>query len=409
MRWFLIVILVVVALVGIGAVTFVRKWPFAREAITKTLQDRFDRNVEIRDFQRTYFPPGFVADQVSFEHRLRKDLPPLITVRKLIVQGSYSGLIGFHKSVPKIQVIGLHILIPPKRKDGKSRNIMPLRAGKSNTLDVGEMKTNDAVLEFQSSDPEKEPFRLELHELILKHIGSGGPISFQTTLRNTKPPGEIRSEGKFGPWNPDDPGSTPVSGSYAFANADLGVFKGVTGTLSSTGNFHGTLDQIDCNGVADVPNFQVRGSKHIVHLATEFQADVDAANGDTRLHNVRSRMQRTTVLSEGGVLGRPGRKGKIAALDMTVKEGRIDDFLRLFTGQKDASMTGPITLHAKVEVPSDKRKFLQKLNLEGDFGIGGAKLTNPSVQVPINKLSQSANGESKKQQAEDPRTVLSNI
>ena len=409
LHWLLIIGVLGVALAAIGAFTLARKWPFTREAMTRTLQERFARTVDIRSFRPTYFPPGCVAEEVSFEHRVRKDLPPLITVRKLIVTGSYSGLIGFHKSVPAIQVIGLHVLIPPRRKDGESRNIMPLTAGKSNTLGIGEMKTNDAVLEFRSNDPAKEPYRIQIHELILEHVGSSGPISFHATLRNAKPPGEVRSEGQIGPWNADDPGSTPVSGSYSFANADLGVFKGIVGTLSSTGKFQGTLDRIECNGIAKVPNFRVRSSSHIVPLATEFQAEVDAANGDTHIHDVHSRMQRTTVLSKGGVLGRPCRKGKTVELEMSVKEGRIDDFLRLFTGQKTPSMTGPIMLHAEVEVPSDSRPFLQKIILKGDFGIGGAKLTNPSVQVPINKLSESAHGESRKEQAEDPRTVLSNV
>ncbi len=410
LRWTLLIDAIVIVLAAIfGAITLARKWPFTREAMTKTLQGRFAGTVAIRNFRRTYFPPGCVAEEVSFEHRVGHDGPSLITIRKLIVTGSYSGLLGFHKSVPQIQVIGLHVRVPPKRKDGKSHNIMPLMDNKLQSLGIGEMKTNNAILEFRSNDRAREPFRLLIHELILYHLGSSGPISFHASLRNTEPPGEIRSEGQFGLWNADDPGSTPVSGSFTFANANLGVFKGISGTLSSTGKFRGTLDQIECNGRADVPNFQVHGSKHVVHLATEFQAEADAGNGDTKLHNVRSNMQQTTVLSEGGVSGRPGQKGKTVALDMTVKEGRIDDFLRLFTGQKNPSMTGPITLHATVEVPSDSRRFLQKLSLQGDFGIGGARLTNARVQAPLNQLSESAQGESKKEQAEDFRTVLSNM
>src|SRR5216684_5961018 len=38
-----------------------------------------------------------------------------------------------------------------------------------------------------------------------------------------------------------------------------------------------------------------------------------------------------------------------------------------------------------------------------------APRTNAEVQVPLNRLSQSARGENKKQEAEDPETVLSNL
>jgi len=50
---------------------------------------------------------------------------------------------------------------------------------------------------------------------------------------------------------------------------------------------------------------------------------------------------------------------------------------------------------------------LRKLDLAGSFGIGSERFTAPEVQQPINALTESARGENKKQQAEDPETVLS--
>jgi hypothetical protein len=147
----------------------------------------------------------------------------------------------------------------------------------------------------------------------------------------------------------------------------------------------------------------------MVHLSTDFQAVVDGTNGDTQLQNVRSRFQRTTVLSSGGVSGHPGQQGKTAALEMTVKDGRIDDLLRLITEDKNPSMTGSVSLHAKVKVPPGPLGFLKKLELEGDFGIGNERFTNAEVQVPLNRLSESARGENRKQEAEDPETALSNL
>jgi hypothetical protein len=94
---------------------------------------------------------------------------------------------------------------------------------------------------------------------------------------------------------------------------------------------------------------------------------------------------------------------------MAVNTGRIEDLLLLVTDEKRPALTGSITLHAKVEVPAGPPGFLRKLDLVGSCGIGSGQFTNPKVQQPVNALTQSADGENKKQQAEDPDTVLSKL
>ena len=94
-RW-LQIALAFVAIAAISWVFLSRTWPFTEQAVKKALQDRFARQVEIRSFRMTYLPPGCVVDGVSFLHRTRKDLPPLITVQSLIIRGSYAGLLGIH-------------------------------------------------------------------------------------------------------------------------------------------------------------------------------------------------------------------------------------------------------------------------------------------------------------------------
>ena len=256
-RWCLILGTFVVVIVGGVTILLVRNWPFTRQAVTAALQDRFARTVEIRSFRTTYFPPGCVAEGISFLHRTHKGLPPLITVRMLIVQASYAGMFSFHKRVGQVQVIGLHVLVPPKGPNGQSNGVMPLTDSSSNdSLAIGEIRADGAVLEFMSSRHDQEPFKLEVHQLMLDHVGENGPIFYRATLLNTAPPGEIRSTGEFGPWNSEAPGSTPVSGSYTFDNANLGVFEGIAGTLSSRGKFSGTLEHIESDGEADVPKLQ---------------------------------------------------------------------------------------------------------------------------------------------------------
>ena len=61
-------------------------------------------------------------------------------------------------------------------------------------------------------------------------------------------------------------GKTAVSGEYVFQQADLGVFRGIAGLLSSSGKFAGVLDRIEVQGVTDTPHFTVTSSSHQVHL-----------------------------------------------------------------------------------------------------------------------------------------------
>ncbi|MGO8733323.1 MAG: AsmA-like C-terminal region-containing protein [Terriglobia bacterium] len=407
-RWWLIIGASLTVIAGIVLVVLACNWPYTQQAVTKALQDRFARTVQIRSFRKTYFPPGCVAEGVSLLHRQRKGLPPLITVQTLTIRGSYNGLLRIHKRLDEVEVKGLHVLIPLPDPSVQTSNVMPLTTSTTGaSITIGEIATDGALLEFMPRQPGQEPFKLFVHQLTLDNVGEKGVIPYHAALSNTEPPGEIRSEGKIGPWNENDPGSTPVTGSYGYEHANLAVFEGISGTLSSRGKFSGTLGHIDANGEIDVPDFRVSGSSHTVHLFSKFQAVVDGTNGDTYLQNVDAHFQRTTVTSNGSVVGRPGQQGKTVRLEMTVNGGRIEDLLSLITDEKRPSMTGSIKLHAKVQVPPGPPEFLRKLDLAGSFGIGSERFTNPDIQEPVNALTQSAGGENKKQQAEDPETVLS--
>ena len=409
-RWSLIVGSLLVIALGLVTILFVRNWPFTRQAVIVALQDRFARTVEIQSFRRTYFPPGFVAEGVSFEHRKRKDLPPLISVRTLIVKAGYIGMLTPQKHLSEVQVIGLHVTVPPKNPDGQPSPVMPLtESNKNDTLAIAEIDTDDAVLEFMPRQAGGEPFKMDLHRLTLSHVGGSGPIAFRASLANTEPPGEIHSAGQIGPWNEDDPGITPVSGSYNYENVNLGVFEGIAGTLSSKGKFSGTLGRIETEGGVDVPDFHVSGSKHTVQLSTEFRALVDGTNGDTYLQSVQSHFERTTALTSGHVTGQPGQHGKAVALEMTMSDGRIDDLLCLVTQEKNPSMTGSAGFRASIKVPPGPPGFLKKLGVEADFGLGHDRFTDAAVQGPLNKLTESGRGENKQQQADDPETALSDL
>jgi limonene-1,2-epoxide hydrolase len=209
-------------------------------------------------------------------------------------------------------------------------------------------------------------------------------------------------------WRKDDPGTTPLSGEYTFDHADLGVYRGIAGILTSKGKFNGPLKHIDIEGFTDIPDFEVTSSGHLVELITQFSAYVDARHGDTFLQRVDAHFSRTHVVAEGSIAGIRGRKGKTALLTLTSQQGRIEDVLGLFVKESRAPMSGKLALKAKVEIPSGNEPFLDRVKLQGGFGIDEGTFTKPDRQKEINKLSAGARGESKEEK-EDPETVLSDL
>ncbi len=144
-------------------------------------------------------------------------------------------------------------------------------------------------------------------------------------------------------------------------------------------------------------------------IFSNFHATVNGTNGDTYLTRVESHLGRTTIISEGDVKGRSGQHGKTVALTVSVNQGRIEDLLRLFTGSARPAEIGNVRLRTKVELAPGPQAFLRRLRLDGEFGIGNGHFTDPQLQQPVNRLAESARGETKHQEELDTTIVVSNL
>jgi len=398
--------LAMVVILAAAVVFLAWHWPFTRETVLKDLEEASMSKVDIGAFHGTYFPrPGCVLEHVTFQHNLESGSPPLITIQRLRVESGFSGL--FTKHVRRIRAEGLRILIPPR---GSGEHFQTLQRS---TFVIDDLIADGGILEVASRDPSKQPLQFAFHNFALSNVGSDGPASFQAKLSNPEPPGEITTTGKFGPWNPDDVGKVTVSGEYLFQQADLGVFRGIAGLLSSSGKFSGTINRIEVQGLTDMPSFTVTSSSHRVQLKTQFHAVVNGENGDTLLQQVVATFWKTTVSSEGSVAGTPGQPGKTTSVELAAKDGRIQDLLLLFARSERSPMSGTVSFHAKVSIPAGKRDFLEKVELQGDFGIDAGSFTKFETQEGINHLSQGARTDEDGHKAEadknDPETVLSDL
>jgi hypothetical protein len=396
--------MVVILLTAI--VVLALRWPFSGQAVLKELEDESQSRVEAGAFHGTYFPrPGCVLEHVTFQHNPKSGSPPFITVQRLRIEGSFSGL--FTKHVRRIRAEGMRIVIPPRGLDEH------FQTPKRSPFVIDDLIADGAILEVAPRDADKQRHKFSFHKFVLSDVGSNGPASFQATLSNSEPPGEITTAGKFGPWSADAVGKTAVSGNYLFQQADLGVFRGIAGLLSSSGKFSGVLDRIEVHGLTDTPSFRVSSSSHQVQLRTQFYALVNGENGDTFLQNVVATFWKTKVWSEGSVAGRAGQAGKTGVVELAAKDGRIQDVLLLFARSERAPMSGTVSFHAKVFIPPGRRPFLEKVELDGDFGIDAGSFTKSDTQEGVNHLSQGALSEEDHHKTEtegdDPETVLSGL
>jgi hypothetical protein len=401
--------LLAVVLIGGAAVLMASRWPFTRDNIVTALQKKFSSTVEVKTFHGTYFTPGFVAEGVTFRRNSDPGSPPIATIEKLTIQGAYweffTTLIRTPSRVRQVRIEGLHIFASPgSERIGNATQ--PAANPKQSPLIIDQIVADGAVLEFASSEPGTKPLKFEIHELTLNSVADDRPLSFHAALLNPKPPGEIRADGHFGPLQTQNVGQTVLSGSYVFQGANLGVFPGIAGTLASAGKFNGVLERIEIEGSTDTPDFQVTRSHHAVPLKTQFQGIVNGMNGDVSLQSVHAQFAQTSVVAKVEVAKKAGSEGKTISLDATEQQGRIQDWLRLISKADPPAFTGAMNFRVQVVVPPGKQRFIERVNLLGDFGIDAASFNRPTTQDKVDNLSQLAQGEKKN---DDPASVVENL
>lgn len=381
-------------------------WPFSQARITDSIEATFPVKVTYTSFRSTYFPhPGCVAEGVAF-HWLatRPQAPPIVTIASFHIQAHYLDLLLRPGYLARVILKGFRVDVPAI---GTPREPYTWQATPSHTR-IGEVTADGAAVKIAREDADGA-LVFDVHTAQLTSVSRSQPLSYYITLHNPLPPGEISARGKFGPWNSDDPGSTQLSGDASFRNADLSVYHGVSGILSSDDQFGGPLQHIEARGDIEIPDFSVVRSKHAVHVKTTFHAFIDGTNGDVHLENVAAGFLKTAVTARGNIAGTPGEDGKTAQLDLFVTNGRIQDVLRLFVNETKPPLNGVTSFRAHFTWPPGDLPFLQKIRLTGDFGIAEGQFTKSSTQNDIAGLSDRARGEKPEDNPQDPDDIVSNL
>ncbi len=379
---------------------------YIKRSIVAVLQDRFGSEVQIKTLQVLLVPHVYAsAGDIVLRYRGRTDVPPLMTIHKLTISAGILALVGSKHRIDRIQIEGLQIHVPPK---GGTPPANPKEIGRhfAPSILVDEIVSDDALLETLPSDPKKLPRDFWIHSVVMHSFSFDHAASFHAVLTNAVPVGQIDSEGQFGPWQSDEPGDTPIAANYVFKDADFRTLKGLSGTMSSSGKYSGTIDHLDVTGETSMPDFALAVSGNPMPLSTQYVAVVDGTNGDTYLTSVKAQLGRSTINTSGEVVGVPGAKGRQILLDADSRNARIEDFLRLVVKGDHPLMTGAVVLHSKIQIDAGSVNLLQRLHLDGQFGISGARFTNPETQTKLDSLSRRGQGEPKDQDIVD---VASNL
>jgi hypothetical protein len=97
------------------------------------------------------------------------------------------------------------------------------------------------------------------------------------------------------------------------------------------------------------------------------------------------------------------------ALDIQIRDARIEDILLLAVKAAKAPMTGRMELTTTFLLPAGEQDVIDRLNLDGKFRLAQARFANIDVQRRIEALSLRARGNEDAQPNGDGSSVVSNM
>ena len=417
LKWTLGVLFLALIVLGVAlSVALRHAEPILRAAIVNRLEEHFHARVELDSFHVSLvnglwaegkglriWPPAQVEGVAVPGTTAASQPGPLIRLQEFRFHAPLRYKLGQPVKISVVELKGLYVDVPPKTHF--MHKAAPERAKEHGTpllrFAVESMICEGAHLTLETDKPGKLPLEFAIAHIKLTSSIAGGTMQFDAKLTNPKPAGTILTRGTVGPWKVDDPGETPLTGSYRFEHADLGVFKGIAGILQSTGRYEGVLRDLVVDGQTDTPDFRLTSFGTAVPLHTEFHAHVDGTNGDTWLEPVNATLGQSHFTAEGEVVrvppgtashGTATPGGHEIALNVKVNGGRMEDFLRLASKSGTPLLTGTLALKTTLEIPPGTAPVDEKLKLNGSFTLDDAQFTSAKIQNEVGELSLRGQG-----------------
>jgi hypothetical protein len=374
-----------------------------RPATIAILESRFDSKVELASLSVSLSPQLSVRGEgLTIRHKGRTDVPPLISMRGFTITGGLWDL--WSRRIERIHVEGLEFVIPPRRLEGlrPAPNVddAPADDDGNNDVHIGELIAEESLLSIMSKREGKGPRVFQIRRLRFQDFNLANAIPFEAAITNPTPHGEIEARGSFGPWATGEPSLTPVDGTFVF-DADLGTIKGIGGALHAEGNFSGPLELIRTTGRTRTEGFHLSTGGVKFPLNVDYEALVDATNGDTILEKVDGALGTSRISARGAIVRVEGVKGKRITLDTQTRGGRLEDFVRLTTRVPASPLTGIVDVDAKLDIPPGDRDVIDKIDLDGTFRVARARFTSETIQSRVDELSRRGQGRPKDGEIDD--------
>jgi hypothetical protein len=410
--------------------------PMLRQRVIANLEDRFHSPVELDTLHISLLRGLEVSGGglrilylagPSQPDAQPRGAAPMVSVKSFDFRTGLWQLFEPTMRVVEVRVQGMQLNIPPKQDRGPllQHDDAKRRGQPRMGLLIDKIVCSDVTLTIETNKPGKLPLVFQIRDVTLRDVGLKQPFAFEAWLVNPKPLGDIHSTGHFGPWQDDQPRDTPVDGRYSFTDADMATIKGISGTLSSAGEYSGTLGEIGVVGTTEIPDFALDVSEHPVDLRTQFNATVDGTSGDTRLNSVHATLRHTVLDVNGMVVRASGAQGQAAGgfpgddpnrvlghlidLSVTSDQARIEDLLTLGAKTEPPILQGAMTLRAHLTIPPGRASVSQRMRTEGTFAIRGATFSNPKWQETLDKLSTRAQGHPEQANDRDAERVSSEM
>ncbi len=388
----IVISLVVIAVVGVIVAGIHLSNPYLHKKVVEMLREKFHAEVELKEFHVYLFPGARIEGSgLVLRHEGRTDVPPLISIREFSAE---AGILGLPwkpwKSRPgQAQGSGDTDSAQGRQREQnwpKAKNLPVL---------IGEIVSDDAELRMLPKSADKDPHVFAIHHLVMHSVGLDRPGEVQRAAHQRH-----STRAKSRPREPSArgartiPGQTPLAAEYTFDKADLGVFKGISGILSSTGKFGGVLEKIEVEGKTSTPDFTVTIGGHPLDLETVFSATVDGTNGDTLLHPVTAHLLNTVIVAQGGVVRSPDKTRQRDHARRDRRQGQARGLVAP-GGERPIKppLTGAINFHTKFDLPHGKGDLADRLNLNGKFDVEQAQFTSPEVTAKIETLSRKGQGQ----------------
>ncbi len=388
---------------------FVRTyWPYRYRMVEPTLEKVFASRIKMTHYHRTYWPnPGFVAEGLTLRRNTAPDLPPVGSVERVRVEGSWLDLLLLRKRIVALYADGLHVVIPPV---GSRANQEDFPAGSSNDFEgpdtaVGRFVMRDAELDILRTDGGRYSFPIK--QLVITNLQKNEKVGYTVEMATPQAVGQLVASGNFGPLVGGKLDQTPVTGRFTYDDVKLDGISDLHGVLTAKGSFEGQLGGIEGRADGSVANFSVGEGKGVT-LSGSATGAVNALNGEIQLHGVDVTLGKTVVHVVGQLVGAP----KVTDLDVSVASGRTQDLLRPFMRARPP-VAGPVRLrgHAHIAAAEQAKGFLERLTVKGEFDIPKERLTDSPTEKSLSAFSERAQGvpDGKADAAADEQDVLSSL